>query len=93
MVLMDLSPEEQLRRRWLTRPDPEWHVQQRERFEAEKNVYAAALHRSFEQHARGVVAFDYHQYDKAYAHFLAAALLKPTPPPMPDLLPRPREVP
>jgi len=29
------------------------------KFEAEKNAYAAALHRSFEQHARGVVAVDY----------------------------------
>ena len=35
------------------------------------------LRRSFEQNARGVVAFDYNQFDRAYAHFIAAALLKP----------------
>ena len=31
------------------------------KFEAEKNAYTATLHRSFEQHARGVVAVDYNR--------------------------------
>jgi len=50
------------------------------KFEAKKNPYAAALHRSFEQHARGAVAFDYNQFDKAYAHFVAATILTPPAP-------------
>jgi len=72
---VDLRKDEQ-RNRWRTRPDPDWHVEQQKKFAEEKNAYAAALHRSFEQQARGVVAFDYNQFDKAYAHFIAAALLK-----------------
>ena len=41
-------------RLWKTRPDPDWHVEQRKKFEAENNDYAAALHRSFEQQARNI---------------------------------------
>ena len=36
-----------------------------------------------EQQARGVVAVDYNQFDKAYWHFMAAALLKP---PVPNVV-------
>jgi hypothetical protein len=39
------------------------------------------------QQARGVVAVDYNQFDKAYWHFVAAALLKPPVPRAPDLVP------
>jgi len=80
--------EERLMRLWKTRPDPDWHVEQQKKFEAEKNPYAAALHRSFEQQARGVVAFDYNQFDKAYAHVIAAALLKPPAPKAVEIEPK-----
>jgi len=72
-----IDNEERFMRLWKTRPDSDWHVEQQEKFEAEKNVYAAALHRSFEQHARGVVAVDYNRWDQRYRHVIAAALLKP----------------
>ncbi len=72
-----IDEDERLMRLWATRPDPDWHVEQRIKFEKENNAYAAALHRSFEQQARGVVAVDSNQFDKAYWHFVAAALLKP----------------
>ena len=78
-----IDEEERLMRLWRTRPDPDWHAEQRKKFEAEKNAYAAALHRSFEQHARGVVAVDYDRW-KATGRSRdparwssAAALLKP----------------
>jgi len=68
---------ETARRPWKIRLDPDWHIEQQKKFEAEKNDDAAALHRSFEQHARGVVAVDYNRRDQGYWHFVAAALLKP----------------
>ena len=48
--------------------------------EAANNSYAAALHRSFEQRACAVVAFDNNQFDRAYWHFVAAAIFKPAAP-------------
>ena len=73
----ELAHSEKMRRRYTTRPDPDWHIEQSTRFEKEGSTYAAALHRSFEQQARGVAAVDYNQFDKAYWHFISAALLKP----------------
>lgn len=82
-----IDEEERQMRLWATRPDPNWHIEQRIKFEKEGNVYAAALHRSFEQQARGVVAMDYNQFDKAYWHFVAAALLKPAVPKAVEIVP------
>jgi len=73
----EFDEEERLMRMRRIRPDPDWHVEQQMKFETEKNPYAAALQRSFEQHDRGLMAFENNQFDKAYAHFLAAALMKP----------------
>ena len=39
------------------------------------------------QRAWGVVAFDYGKFDKAFAHFVAAAVLKPAPPAPPKIKP------
>jgi hypothetical protein len=63
-------------RRWVTTPVPGWHIEKR--IEAEKNNYpfAVAFHRSWEQHARGVLAFEAGDFQHAYAHFIAAAALK-----------------
>ncbi len=69
----------------------DWLVEQRIKFEKENNAYAAALHRSFEQQARGVVAVDYNQFDKAYWHFVAAALLKPPVPKAVEIVPLPKK--
>jgi WD40 repeat protein len=44
VVGLQLDDEERLRRLWLMRHDPQWHVQKRLEFEKEKNAYAAALH-------------------------------------------------
>jgi hypothetical protein len=85
IVPTQLDEAERLRRQWLMRPDPEWHVQQRKQFLKEKNAYAAAYHASWEQHARGVLAFEAGDVARATAHFLAAAALKPKPPPAPDI--------
>jgi hypothetical protein len=81
------SPEEITRRLWLTRPDPEWHVARAKQFADQNYTYAAALHRSFEQQARGIVACDYNQFDKAFWHFVAAAALKPKLPKCPETAP------
>ena len=75
-----ITEDERARRLWLARPDPEWHVQKTKEFAKEQNLYAAQLHRSFEQRARGELAFEAGQFDKALAHFIAAAALKPKPP-------------
>ena len=66
-------------------PPSTGHLERREKFEAEKNPCAAALQRSFEHHARTVVAFDCNQFDKAYAHFVAAVILKPLSPEQQEL--------
>jgi eukaryotic-like serine/threonine-protein kinase len=76
-----LDKEERVRRRWLTRPDPQWHVQKRNEFLKEKNAYAAALHQSWEQHARGVIALDRGDAKSAADFFRAAAASRPKPPP------------
>jgi WD40 repeat protein len=78
---------ERLRRAWLMRPDPDWHAQQRQAFIKDKNAFAAAYHASWEQHARGVLAFEACDFPQATAHFLAAAALKPKPPPATDIKP------
>jgi WD40 repeat protein len=68
------------RRKWLTRPDPRWHAEKRQEFSKAKNRYAAALHRALEQRALGVLAFEFGDFGKAQAHFVAAAALMPAPP-------------
>jgi WD40 repeat protein len=71
---------ERLRRLWLTRPDPDWHIQRQKELTAEGNTYGAALHRALEQHARGVLAVEAGDLDRAWGYFIAAAALKPAPP-------------
>ena len=93
IVATQIDDFELARRLWLTRPDPQWHVQKRQEFLKEKNAYAAALHHSWEQHARGVVAFDSGDFNKALAHFIAAAALKPRPGPPPQIKPLPGPAP
>jgi hypothetical protein len=46
-----------------------------------------APHQSFEQCARGELAFDCGDFDKAFAHYIAAAALMPQPPPMRRITP------
>jgi WD40 repeat protein len=69
-------------RRWVTTPVPGWHVEKRIEAEKNNNPYAVAFHRSWEQHARGVFAFEAGDFQQAYAHFIAAAALKPKVPEM-----------
>jgi WD40 repeat protein/serine/threonine protein kinase len=64
-------------RRWVTAPVPDWHVEKRLEAEKDNNPFAAAFHRSWEQHARGVLAFEGGDFQRAFAHFIAAAALKP----------------
>jgi len=51
-------------------------------------IRAAALRRSYEQHAHGMVDFDHNQFDRAYAHFVAAAMLKPPVPKAVEIEPK-----
>jgi hypothetical protein len=81
LVETQISEQERQRRLQLTRPDPEWHVQQRQKFLQERNEYAAAFHQSWAQHARGVLALEHGEFDKAKTYFRAAAKLSPKPPP------------
>jgi WD40 repeat protein len=85
--------EEQEDRRRATRPDPDWHVTRQRELTAEGNSYGAALHRSFEHHARGVLALDDGDLDRAWWHFIVAVALKPAPPPAPQITPLPARIP
>jgi hypothetical protein len=87
LVRLQLDDEERLRRWWLMRPDPEWQKYERLEFEKEGNAYAAALHQSFEQRARGALAFENGDFDQAFAHLIAAAALMPQPPPLRRITP------
>jgi hypothetical protein len=80
-----IDEEERLMALLKTRPDPDWNAEWQRWFALRKIDHAVALHRSFEQQARGVVAFDFNQWDKAYWHFVAAALLKPPVPKAPEI--------
>ena len=74
---------------WLTQPDPDWHIQRQKELTAEGNTYGAAVHRAFEQHARGVLAFEAGDFDRAWGYLIAAAALKPAIPTLPAILPPP----
>ena len=76
-----IDDDERLRRLWLTRPDPDWHVQRQKELAAEGNNYGASLHRSCEQYARGVLAFEAGDFDRAWGHFIIAAAHRPALPP------------
>jgi tRNA A-37 threonylcarbamoyl transferase component Bud32 len=89
VVSTQIEEEERLRRLWLTRADPAWHVLKRQEFLKEKNGYAAALHHAWEEHAHGVIAFDHGDFDQAFAHFIAAAALNPVRPSLADTKPAP----
>ena len=88
----EIDETERLRRLWLTRPDPDWHIERQKELAAAGNAFGAALQRSFEQHARGVLALEAGDTSQAFAHFIAAAILKPQPPeygPMPRFVGQP----
>ena len=72
-----ISDKELAFRRWLTSPDPQWHVDKRLEAEKENNPFAAAFHHSWEHHARGILAYEAGDLETAFLHFLAAAALKP----------------
>jgi WD40 repeat protein/tRNA A-37 threonylcarbamoyl transferase component Bud32 len=74
-----LDEVERLRRLWLTRPDPDWHLQRQKELTAEGNSYGATLHRTFAQSARGVLALEVGDFDRAWGHFIVASALKPVP--------------
>jgi hypothetical protein len=76
---------------WLTRPDPQWHAQKRQEFLDQENVYAAALHQSWEQRAHGIVAFEKGEFDKSFAHLIAGVALTPAPPLQPETKPLPEK--
>jgi WD40 repeat protein len=82
-----LAADEVARRLWLTRPDPDWHVLRQEELAAVGNTYGAALHRSFEHRARGVLALEAGDFDRAWGHFVVAAALAPAPPTPPAIVP------
>jgi len=69
------SEQELAYRRWVTRPDPFWHAEQREKFEKMQDWHAAHLQRIAEERARAVVAFDEGKMDQSFWHFVAAAAL------------------
>lgn len=74
-----VTPEEAARRRWLTRPDPDWHAARRVQFERANEPFAAALQRGFEHRARAVLAAERFDTDTALAHLIAAAASHPKP--------------
>jgi WD40 repeat protein/tRNA A-37 threonylcarbamoyl transferase component Bud32 len=81
------NDDEILRRYRLTRPDPEWHRQRQQELAAEKNHYGAALHRSFEARARGVMALDFGQFGEGMMHLAVAEKLMPNTPATPEFDP------
>lgn len=83
-----LPPDELAWRRWLARPQPDRHTKFAEGYEADP--FAAAVQRSLEQHARGQLAAEDLDFDRAQKHFLSARLLKPYQ--WPELAPLPRRV-
>jgi WD40 repeat protein len=72
-----IDEAERLCRLWLARPDPEWHLRQQQELLAAGNTYGAALHRSFEYRARGRLALEAGDFDRAWGYFIAAALRTP----------------
>jgi WD40 repeat protein/tRNA A-37 threonylcarbamoyl transferase component Bud32 len=81
------NDDEILRHYWLTRPDPEWHRQRQQELAAEKNDYGAALHRSLEARARGIVALDFGQFGEGMMHLGVAEKLMPRTPATPEFDP------
>ena len=92
ILLVDsrLPPEELARRRRITRPDPERHA--KFAVEHKADPFAHAMQLSLEQRARGALATEALDFDKAQGHFLAAALLQPKPYQWPEVAPAPRPV-
>jgi WD40 repeat protein len=77
------TSDEIAHRRRLLRPDPMYHLAQAQQAERENNRFAAAVHRALEQRARGHLALAVGDFDRAWGHFLAAALLRPPVKPKP----------
>jgi WD40 repeat protein len=84
-----LSEDERQRRLWLTRPDPDWHIQRQKELSAEGNSYGAALHRSLEARACGILALESGDVDRAWGSFITAAALKPPIPSAAEAIPPP----
>jgi WD40 repeat protein len=90
VLLVDprVGADERARRLWATRPDPDWHAARANQFGV-ADPAAAALHRSFEHHARGVLALEDGDPARAWWHFVAAAALRRPPKPV-ETAPPPR---
>jgi hypothetical protein len=70
-----ISPEELIRRRWITRPRPDLHAKLAQDYKSDP--WASAVQRSLEQRALGLLAVEALQLYQAQAYFLAAEMLKP----------------
>jgi WD40 repeat protein/tRNA A-37 threonylcarbamoyl transferase component Bud32 len=88
-VPTQLAEDERLRRLWLTRPDPDWHIQREVEQASLANPYGAALHLSAQYRARGVLALEAGDLDRAWGYFILAAAVKPKPPPLAPPRPAP----
>jgi hypothetical protein len=79
-VSLQVGENERLRRVWLTRPDLDWHVRRQQELSAVGNAYGVAIQRWAEQNARGMLAFEAGNFDRAWGHFIVAAATRPQPP-------------
>ncbi len=79
------------RRLWLSRPDPEWHVERQRQLADEKSSRGAALHLALEQRARGLLALENGFVWEGLARIAVASKLTPAPPPLVQLGPAPKD--
>ncbi len=90
-----LDEDERRRRLWLTRPDPAWHdlraalLKRGNSSGKEVNDYGAALNYSLKIRARGILALEAGEADRARAHFNTAEALKPPIPSAAEAIPPP----
>ena len=84
---LEISAQELVSRRAKARPDPLWHREQMEKAKESDDPFAAAVQHSLLERANGRLAMEKNSWDQAYAHFIAAALLKPKPT-VPDIVPK-----
>jgi eukaryotic-like serine/threonine-protein kinase len=90
-----LDEDERRRRLWLTRPDPAWHdlraalLKRGNSSGKEVNDYGAALNYSLKIRARGILALEAGDADRARAYFNTAEALKPPIPSAAEAIPPP----
>jgi WD40 repeat protein/serine/threonine protein kinase len=77
IVNSHIEPDELARRRLRARPDPWRHDVLAKKYE--KNPFASVVQKSLEQKARGQLAVEAGDIDKAWGHFIAAEVLRPKP--------------